>query len=68
LRCACAQDTARLALSAQHRRWAAAAGATVRGEGLFEIAPALSYGGEGLEALRGRVFDTTAGPCHVDTI
>jgi UDP-N-acetylglucosamine/UDP-N-acetylgalactosamine diphosphorylase len=58
-------NSARAALSAEHRRWATAAGATVRGDGLFEIAPALSYGGEGLGAMAGRVYDT---PCHVEAL
>ena len=55
-----AQDTARLLLSALHRRWAEAAGATVLGEGLFELSHALTYGGEGLEGLAGRTFHTPA--------
>jgi UDP-N-acetylglucosamine/UDP-N-acetylgalactosamine diphosphorylase len=57
--------TARAALSDEHRRWASAAGASVRGDGLFEISPALSYGGEGLGAMVGRAYDT---PCHVEAL
>jgi UDP-N-acetylglucosamine/UDP-N-acetylgalactosamine diphosphorylase len=58
-------DTARALLCAQHRRWAQAAGATVEGEGLFEIAAALTYAGEGLEAMKGRTYTA---PCHVEAL
>ena len=58
-------DTARALLCAQHRRWAQAAGATVLGEGLFEVSAALSYAGEGLEAMKGRTYTT---PCHVESL
>ena len=58
-------DTARALLAAQHVRWARAAGATVDGDGLFEISAALSYGGEGLEAMKGRTYTT---PGHVDAL
>ena len=58
-------DTARALLCAQHRRWAQAAGATVAGEGLFETAAALTYGGEGLEAMKGRTYPP---PCHVEAL
>ena len=58
-------DTARALLCAQHRRWAQAAGATVLGEGLFEVSAALSYSGEGLEAMKGRTYTT---PCHVESL
>jgi UDP-N-acetylglucosamine/UDP-N-acetylgalactosamine diphosphorylase len=53
-------DTARALVSASHKKWAAAAGATVTtGDGVFEIAPALSYGGEGLDSVcSGKEFAT----------
>ena len=58
-------DTARALLCAQHRRWAVAAGAVIEGEGLFEIDAALSYAGEGLDAMKGRTYTA---PCHVATL
>uniref|UniRef100_A0A7R9V7G0 UDP-N-acetylglucosamine diphosphorylase n=1 Tax=Chlamydomonas euryale TaxID=1486919 RepID=A0A7R9V7G0_9CHLO len=44
-------DTARAAVLALHRRWVEAAGGAVVGDGGLEIAPGVSYAGEGLEAL-----------------
>ena len=44
-------DTARAALSAEHRRWLTAAGATLTGDGAVEVSPLVSYDGEGLAPL-----------------
>ena len=46
-------DTARALAGALHRRWLAAAGAAVVGEGAVEVSGAVSYAGEGLEAAAG---------------
>jgi UDP-N-acetylglucosamine/UDP-N-acetylgalactosamine diphosphorylase len=53
-------DTARALLSDYHRAWLEKAGATVA-PGLVEVAPALSYDGEGLAHLAGT--DVAAGSC-----
>ena len=52
-------DTARAMISAQHLRWAEAAGATVKqGDRVFEISPLQSYAGEDLEQiLKGQTID-----------
>ena len=49
-------DSAREMISAQSRKWAAAAGATVSTDGLFEVSPLASYKGEGLESLSGKTL------------
>ncbi|KAI8321042.1 UDP-N-acetylglucosamine diphosphorylase [Martensiomyces pterosporus] len=51
-------ETSRHDLIAQHIRFAEAAGATVQvdGEPAFELAPAVTYEGEGLESLKGRTL------------
>ena len=48
--------TARAMVLDAHRRWLAAAGASVEGGVPVEISPLASYGGEGLAALAGRTF------------
>ena len=52
-------DTARRLLSDLHRSWLEKHGGEVVGDGLIEIAPAVSYAGGGLEFASGRRF--TAG-------
>ena len=50
-------DTARALLSNVHRKWLERAGGEVVGEGLVEVAPAVSYdGASGLEFAKGRGF------------
>ena len=50
-------DTARALLSNLHRKWLERAGGEVVGEGLVEVAPAVSYdGASGLEFAKGRGF------------
>lgn len=54
-------QTARDSLMAMHTKWVVAAGGTVKqqaDEPLIEVAPLLSYAGEGLEArCSGKAFD-----------
>ena len=59
-------DTARRAILDLHRRWLEQAGAILRpdsmGQLLCEVAPSLSYAGEGLEGLKGCIFQS---PCLI---
>jgi UDP-N-acetylglucosamine/UDP-N-acetylgalactosamine diphosphorylase len=55
-------DSARTISSTQCRSWLEAAGVTIEGEGVVELSPLVSYGGEGLDALAGA---TLTAPCYV---
>ncbi|KNE61707.1 hypothetical protein AMAG_06509 [Allomyces macrogynus ATCC 38327] len=55
--------TSRRDILDQHRRFLAAAGATVEGDEGVEISPLVSYGGEGLETYKGK---TLTGPMHLE--
>ena len=50
--------TSRESLFAQHRRYLAAAGAGVVGDGAVEISPLLSYSGESLESYSDQTLST----------
>jgi UDP-N-acetylglucosamine/UDP-N-acetylgalactosamine diphosphorylase len=53
-------DTCRAALTAQNIKWITAAGATVKqGKGQLELAPSLTYRGEGLQQFSGKTIDLT---------
>jgi len=58
-------ETSRNALIQQHRRFLAAAGATIDGspEAAVEISPLASYAGEGLEKFKG---STLTAPCSIN--
>lgn len=51
-------DTARALISTLHKEWLHKAGVQVQGNGLVEISGEASYGGEGLNELKGRTLDT----------
>jgi UDP-N-acetylglucosamine/UDP-N-acetylgalactosamine diphosphorylase len=51
-------ETAVAAILASHRQWLTNAGAIVRPDIRVEILPEVSYSGEGLESLKGYVFET----------
>ena len=51
-------DTARALISTLHKEWLHKAGVQINGTGLVEISGEASYGGEGLNELKGRTLDT----------
>ncbi|VUC29659.1 unnamed protein product [Clonostachys rosea] len=53
-------DTSKADILNQGKRWLQAAGATVVNDGGVEISPLVSYGGEGLEKLKGTTVEATA--------
>ena len=60
-------DSARAMLTAQNKKWLAAAGIEVTGEGQIELGPFVTYRGEGLEVLKEEPFngkvDATSDVC-----
>ena len=54
-------------LTAQNKKWLAAAGIEVTGDGQIELGPFVTYRGEGLEALKEEPFngkiDATSDVC-----
>ena len=50
-------DSARAMLTAQCKKWLAAAGIAVTGNGQLELGPFVTYRGEGLEALKEAPFN-----------
>ena len=52
-------QTSQRDLFAQHKRWLQAAGATVAEGASVEISPLVSYAGEDLEHVKGKVFEST---------
>ncbi|KAF4125130.1 UDP-N-acetylglucosamine/UDP-N-acetylgalactosamine diphosphorylase [Geosmithia morbida] len=53
-------DTSKADITAQGERWAKAAGATVINDGGVEVSPLISYGGEGMENLKGTTIEAPA--------
>ncbi|KYK54686.1 UDP-N-acetylglucosamine pyrophosphorylase [Drechmeria coniospora] len=53
-------DTSKHDIMSQGQRWVEEAGATVTADGGVEVSPLISYGGEGLEKLKGKVIAAPA--------